>query len=742
MWQRCRSLDVKFPALMTGIVVLTSAVFLWSAHRQFGDVLMETSGARLSSSGLLLAGLIGDQMPATQTQAVTLSRIPEVRHALTTGEDSAFVSSALKTALGPRVDSALLQIRLTDTAGRVRFLTQLNPGLASLGWADSMMRDGKLSATKLSFSPLLEVDRRAQFELVIPVHARDGGESLIGYLIETRVIRGRGADAVRRLIGTGTMLFGQVNAGVWSDLETVVPGPPAIAKVDSVIEFDASPRGAGVGVARQIRGTPWVLWLQLSRDQVLAPVNSFVWRMATVVLIVAAIGVWFAWWFSRRITRRIVRLTVDVDQVARTATGGKAEHHAAHDEIDRLENAFRLMSERARTQQQLEAQLQQSQKLEAVGRLAGGIAHDFNNVLTVVTNFSEIIQSDLEPNSTSARDIDQILQAANRATRLTRQLLAFSRRQLLQPVRLDLNEVVRGSHLMLERLIPSRVSIALELDANVSAVYADPIQIEQVLLNLAVNASDAMPEGGKLTFRTAMAELDEIDPTLPPGARHHVSLVVKDTGVGMDRETVSRIFEPFFTTKPIGKGTGLGLATVHGIITQLGGRVWVYSEPGKGTTFKLFLPAVDGTAVPLEGVRQRKDIPRGTGTVLLVEDDHGTREVTRRILVGQGYTVLQSTTADHAWASLESDRRGVDLVLTDVMMPGMNGVEFARRVRDRWTDLPILLMSGYSDAEVVDDTEAAHFAFLEKPFTSASLLGAIATAMSAGVRTPVVMRAD
>lgn len=730
MLQRWRSLEVKFPALMTGIVLLTSAVFLWSAHRQFGDVLMETSGARLSSSGLLLAGLIGDGMPATQNQAATLARIPEVRLALTEGEDSAFVTAALKAVLGARVDSALLQIRLTDNSGRIRYLNQIHPGPKSLGWADSVARTGKLSTTKLSLSPLLDVDRRAQFEVVIPVHARDGGESHIGYLTETRVVRGRGADAVRRLMGTGTMLFGQPNAGVWSDLETVVPGPPAIMPIDTVVRFDDSPRGSGVGVAHSIRGTPWVLWLQLSREQVLAPVNLFVSRMATIVAIVAVIGIWFAWWFSRRITKRIVHLTADVDQVARTASGKPAEANTAHDEIDRLENAFRLMSERTRTQQQLEAQLQQSQKLEAVGRLAGGIAHDFNNVLTVVTNFSEIVQSDLEPNSPAARDIDQILQAANRATRLTRQLLAFSRRQLLQPVRLDLNDVVRSSHLMLERLIPSRVSIVLELDPSVSAVFADPIQIEQVLLNLAVNASDAMPEGGKLTFRTTMAELDELDPSAAPGARKHVSLVVKDTGVGMDRETLTRIFEPFFTTKAIGKGTGLGLATVHGIITQLGGRVWVYSEPGKGTTFKLYLPAVDGAAIPLEGTRTRKQIPRGTGTVLLVEDDAGTREVTRRILVGQGYTVLQSATADHALASLERDRRLVDVVLTDVMMPGMNGVEFARRVRERWPELPLLMMSGYSDAEVVDDAEAAHFEFLEKPFTSTSLLSAVAAAMS------------
>ncbi len=714
---------------MTGIILVISAVFLWSAHRQFGGILRETAGARLASSATLVAGMIGEGLPAVRASGVKLAALPEVRHALTDGEDSTRVGNAIRESLPPSADSTLLRIQLIDSAGRVRQVTSLNYEPLAESWAVSAAVRHELSKSKMSFSPILEMRGMAQIEYVIPVHLRDEGESHIGYLVETRAVHGRGVDAVRRLIGTGTMLFGQPGAGVWSDLESVVDGPPAITALDSILVFRESPRGPGVGVAKSIRGTPWVVWLQISDEQVLEPVNAFLLRMTPVMLIAALLGATAAWWLSRRVTGRIVRLTARVDQVAVATAAGRTATTDAGDEIDRLENAYQMMSERAKTQQQLEAQLQQSQKLEAVGRLAGGIAHDFNNVLTVVTNFGEIIQADLEPNSATARDLDQILQAANRASRLTRQLLAFSRRQMLQPVQLDINEVVRGSHRLLERLIPSRVSIALELDPGLSAVFADPLQIEQVLLNLAVNASDAMPDGGRLTFRTTMSALDDIEPVGDSYARSHVCLTVKDTGMGMDRETVQHVFEPFFTTKPMGKGTGLGLSTVHGIISQLGGRVWVYSELGRGTTFKLYLPAVEGAATPLDRERRRAAIPRGAGTVLIVEDDQGTREVTKRLLARHGYGVIASTNAADAIELLEADALGIQLVLSDVMMPGMNGIEFARLVMSRWPEIPVLLMSGYSDTEILDPTDSAGFRFIEKPFTSASLLDAVAGAL-------------
>ncbi len=727
--RRWFSLDLKFPALMTGIVLCTSAVFLWLARNQFSGVLLDASGARLLSSATLIAGLIEDGVPAFRTQVGTLANLDAVRHRLAGDEDSTFLAAAIRDVAPQTGDSAAVQVRLLGPRGEPRQTVRLRDAAVADGWAEGAATRGELSTVRVSISPILAVGDRTQFEVVVPIHARDDGESHVGYLVQTRAVRGRGVEAVRQLIGTSTMLFGQPGAGAWSDLEHAVPGPPPFTELGSPLVFDESPRGPGVGVARAIRGTPWVIWLQISKEQALTPVNAFLWRMAPVVLLVAALGALLAWWFSRRITSRIVRLTADVDQVANAGRARAAPPRDSEDEIDRLQHSFELMSERAKTQHQLEAQLLQSQKLEAVGRLAGGIAHDFNNVLTVVTNFSEIIKGDLPPDSPAAGDLDQILQAATRASGLTRQLLAFSRRQILQPVQLDLNDVVRGSHRMLERLIPSHVAIVLELDSEISAVLADPLQIEQVLLNLAVNASDAMPDGGRLTFRTSMTALDAIEPDASHELHQHVCLMVKDSGIGMDRETTARIFEPFFTTKDIGKGTGLGLATVHGIITQLGGRVWVYSEPGKGTTFKLYLPAIEGDAMPFPARRDPLPMPRGKGTILLVEDDPGTRAVTTRLLTRQGYTVVEATTADEALARLDRDGPSMSLILTDVMMPGMNGVEFARHVRTRWPGLPLLLMSGYSDAEIVDGTDAARLPFVEKPFTSSSLLTAVAQAM-------------
>jgi len=745
MARRWLSLDVKFPGLMTGIALLVGVIFMWSAHREFAGILREASGARLSSSGTMLANAVQASVVTARSEVLELAAVPEVRNALVSTEDSARVARAVQTALGARLDSTLERVMLLDTAGVVR--QEWRPGRGDLApsWALEARRRGDLSPLRATFSPLLNANGRAQAEYVAPVHSMPDGESLVGYVVLTRTIRGQGGDQIRQLIGNGTLLFGQIDAGVWTDLETVVDGPPPIARADSVLAFADSPRGPGVGVATSIRGSPWVVWLQLPEEAVLAPLNGFLRRMAPILLVVVVIGAGLAWSISRRITGRITALTARVDDMSANAQRDAAAPssrplvpHDGRDEVDRLESAFALMAERTEHQQQLEAELQQAQKLEAVGRLAGGIAHDFNNVLTVVSNFAEIIQQDVVHGSAMSRDLDQIRQATNRASRLTRQLLAFSRRQILQPQPLDVNARVQSVAGLLERLLPAHVHISIDLGDGLSPVMADPVQIEQVLLNLAVNASDAMPSGGRLTIRTMMADLDDLpsDGVTTPAtgqavtSRRHVCLVVKDSGLGMDRETLQRVFEPFFTTKPTGKGTGLGLASVHGTVAQLGGRVWVYSEPGKGTTFKVFLPQADEQLGAHEAPATLPALPRGSGMVLLVEDEPGTREVTRRLLERQGYGVIDVQTANDALERLSSHRQEVCVVLTDVMMPGMNGMTFARHVWERWPGLPVVLMSGYSDTDVLDEADARRVHFLEKPFTSATLLQALADAQS------------
>jgi signal transduction histidine kinase/ActR/RegA family two-component response regulator len=414
---------------------------------------------------------------------------------------------------------------------------------------------------------------------------------------------------------------------------------------------------------------------------------------------------------------------------AASRTPPRPESDAPEDEIDRLTRSFDAMFARATHERQLEEQLQQAQRLEAVGRLAGGVAHDFNNVLTVISNYSELLRADAADGSQAAADLDQVLRATERASRLTRQLLAFSRRQILQPERLDLNAVVRDAHAMLRRLIPTSVSIELDLSESLTPIVADPVQVEQVLVNLAVNAADAMPLGGHLVFRTQHGELDADDATPAGPARRYACLVVRDDGMGMDRATVARIFEPFFTTKEQGKGTGLGLATVHGIVTQLGGRIWVYSEPGKGTTFKVFLPLADE-----QPPARRRSTPRPAmralpaGQVMLVEDDDATRDVTARILEERGFGVRTSHDGAAALLALHAGPLP-DLVLTDLMMPGVDGAELAHHIRTNWPHLPVIVMSGYADVELATGAIEADVV-LEKPFTARALLDAISRALA------------
>lgn len=371
----------------------------------------------------------------------------------------------------------------------------------------------------------------------------------------------------------------------------------------------------------------------------------------------------------------------------------------------------------------LEDQLRQTAKMEAIGQLAGGVAHDFNNLLTVISGYSQILQESL-----GAKERDyaaEILKASERAAGLTRQLLAFSRRQILAPQVLDLSSIVSNMEKMLKRLIGEHIELVTVQQPHLGRVRADAGQIEQVILNLAVNARDAMPDGGKLTIETADVDLDEAyarsHVTVVPGP--YVMLAVSDTGVGMDAETMSHIFEPFFTTKEKGKGTGLGLSTVYGIVNQSSGNVWVYSELGSGTTFKVYLPRLqenvthpEGTAVPARSMR-------GTETVLLVEDEEGVRALVRDTLEGYGYKVLEARGAEHAESILKEYREPIHLLLTDVVMPQMSGKELARRFFPRHPEAGVLYMSGYTDNAIVrHGVLDPGTSFLQKPFMPKTLV--------------------
>jgi PAS domain S-box-containing protein len=378
----------------------------------------------------------------------------------------------------------------------------------------------------------------------------------------------------------------------------------------------------------------------------------------------------------------------------------------------------------------LEEQFRQAQKLEAVGRLAGGVAHDFNNLLTIIQGYTEMIMMESEEAPTMLEYAQEIQYASERASGLTTQLLAFSRRQISQPKVVDLNEVVTHSMKMLRRIIGEDIEIASHLEADLGKVKVDPLHIDQVIMNLAVNARDAMPEGGRIVLETTNTRLDAeyVDRHLGVHAGPYVMLAVSDNGTGMSADTRSRLFEPFFTTKEAGKGTGLGLAIVYGIVKQANGEIMVYSEPDKGTTFKIYLPMVDQPAS--FAIKERATEMRGHERILLCEDDAKIRRLVEAMLTRQGYQVLAAENPDQALETVRQTDGAIDLLLTDIVMPRLSGFELSRMVKDLRPEVRVLYMSGYTDNQMsnswVLDQEVP---FIQKPFTAAALTAKVREAL-------------
>jgi len=386
----------------------------------------------------------------------------------------------------------------------------------------------------------------------------------------------------------------------------------------------------------------------------------------------------------------------------------------------------------------LEGQLQQARRMEAVGRLAGGIAHDFNNLLTIIKGYTELGLTRAKASPEVRADLERIEDASERASALVRQLLAFSRRQVLQPKVLDLNAIVDGLDKLLRRLMDEAIEMKTVVGKDLGRIKADPGQIEQVIMNLVVNARDAMPERGRLTVETDNVELDSAyardHATVRPG--RYVMLAVSDTGVGMSADTIAHIFEPFYTTKESGRGTGLGLSTVYGIVKQSGGYIWVYSEPGHGTTFKVYLPRVEEAmeSLPAEKPCGAERNRAGTETILLVEDEPELRELTRSVLAGCGYAVVEAKNSEEAEQLAEKYGPKIQLLLTDVIMPGISGRELAKKLLARQPALRVLYMSGYTYNVIAQGgTLERGVAFLQKPFTPRVLVEKVREVLDAVV---------
>ncbi len=383
----------------------------------------------------------------------------------------------------------------------------------------------------------------------------------------------------------------------------------------------------------------------------------------------------------------------------------------------------------------LEQQLLHSQKMDAVGQLAGGVAHDFNNLLMVISSYAELLSDSIGGNPKAQHQAAEILKAARRAAGLTRQLLAFSRKQVMSPRVLDLNTVLADIERMLPRLIGENIQVEIRPGASLWMVKADPVQIEQVIMNLAVNARDAMPRGGHLVLETTNAQLDEEYARRHVGTSpgEHVMLAVSDTGCGIPADILPHIFEPFFTTKELGKGTGLGLPTVYGIVKQSGGSVWVYSEVGHGTVFKVYLPRSVAVAEKNHDERVAIPPPRGSETILVVEDEEAVRESSSEYLTSRGYTVLQGKNGADALQVLEHFAGKIHLLITDVIMPGMSGAELGKHVGELRPEIRVIYISGYTESTVVQHGIEATSGFLQKPFSLTALADKVRDVLDAAV---------
>jgi PAS domain S-box-containing protein len=394
------------------------------------------------------------------------------------------------------------------------------------------------------------------------------------------------------------------------------------------------------------------------------------------------------------------------------------------DEEGKLAGGIALLRDVTR-QRSLEQQLTQAQKMEAVGRLAGGVAHDFNNLLAVILSYGELVRGETAPDGSARSDMGELIAAAQRAAGLTRQLLAFSRQQIARPQAVKLNDIGSNLEKMLRRVIGEDVELVTQYAAALGTVMADPGQIEQIIVNLAVNARDAMPQGGRLTIETANVRLDEAYAASHSGVvpGEYVRLSVRDTGTGMDAETKRQIFEPFFTTKEVGVGTGLGLSTVYGIVQQSAGRIWVDSEPGNGSTFEIYLPRVDAVEKAPERPTPVPSATKGSATILLIEDDYAVRRVAVRILRDIGYVVLDAPSAGEARRLCATHGPSIDVLLTDVVMPEIRGPALAKELSAGNPRMRVIYMSGYPGAGVVQDSVLEAGAnFIEKPFSPTSLV--------------------
>lgn len=765
------SFKYRLPLLIGTLLALILVACNWASYRAVRASAFAVGRERLQNLTQQLSSLLQQSANNILTKTASVANEPAMRAFVKSpaAESRTEVDKLLQQFLAPQDQNSLrVEVWSTDR------LLLVSPQSDATPLSD-LTAEFKHSAVEpfRTVGNIRRLNDTIGFPAVAAVKGEDG--KVAGYLVRWRKFAAN-ADTrqqMTKLLGSNATLYlGNQADDIWTDLAAIVAKPPLDVRAHEDIQtYDRDGNTPVIALARPIAGTPWLILIEFPDDIVLKPVNGFMKRMLIIGVFLFVMGVAAAFVLSRKITGPLYELTAGATAVSRGDHTRRVNINQK-DELGQLAAAFNAMVEKLRESQRelerkvqertaqledanrqlallsethaekrsvaereradaiealhnTEKQLVQSQKLEAVGRLAGGISHDFNNLLTVILGYTDISKRNLNESDPLRRNLEEISKASERAASLTRQLLAFSRKQVMQPKVFDLNTVVNDLKKMLRRMIGEDIELRVSSPEDLGNIKADPVQLEQVIMNLVVNARDAMPKGGKLSIETSNVYLDESyardHVSVEPG--EYVMLAISDTGCGMDEETRLRIFEPFFTTKESGKGTGLGLSMVYGIVKQSGGNIWVYSEAGRGTTFKIYFPRVTAEAVEYKRSNGVVETPKGCETILLVEDAELVRTLARQVLETAGYRVLEAASAEAALKLCETiNGTRIDLLLTDVVMPGMSGNDMSKILIAKQPNMPVLYMSGYTDDAIVQHgVLEAGINFLQKPFSPGSL---------------------
>jgi signal transduction histidine kinase len=722
--RRRGSLEWKLPLAICAVLLVVLTAFVATAYLAVRQSATETADERLRNLTSQFSQMLSQEGPKAVARLRTIAASPEVQSFLDR-PDSASQAMASASLLAQPNSQRVAAIEVWDVDGKRVLTTGDTTHLPGEGLLQSMAgRDsGAVGAFATAGDSLV-------LPMIVPVIARG---NRIGYLVEWRYISSSPEEAsgILQLIGSeSALILGSPSTGVWTDRQRVVAPPPVPLDELATIATYERPGGRRRAMGAAVPGTPWILVIEFAEGSVLTPATRFLTRTVFMAAVLLILGFVVIWLIIRRITLPLSHLTQASDAISQGDYSRRVRFHQDN-ELGTLATAFNVMAERVEeTHRRLEAKVSElrstqeqfahAQRMEAVGRLAGGIAHDFNNLLTVILGETELALKVPEENPEPA--LTEIRRAGERAAVLTRQLLAFSRRQLVEPVVFSVNEMVADLEKMLARLIGEDINLVTKAAAEIPTVKADRGQIEQVLVNLVVNSRDAMPKGGRITIETFTVRLDatyaQSRSDVVPG--DYVMVSVSDTGSGMTADTQSHLFEPFFTTKDRSRGTGLGLATSYGIVKQSRGHIAAYSEVGVGTTMRVYLPCVH----QLPDVRPRKEdvMPRGSETILLVEDDLPVRATAARILHNQGYTIIEAGNADDALEIIRANGEAIELMITDVVLPGIGGRELAEQVSALRPAIRILYVSGYTDDVILQHRLVERdVTLLQKPFTASSL---------------------